>query len=56
MKRKVDEFGRIVLPAEAREQLDIREGDELEIYLHNNNSIAIKKVVPKVVPSDEDKK
>ena len=56
MKRIVDDLGRLILPADAREQLDIREGDELEIYLLNNNSIAIKKVVPKVVPSDEDKK
>ena len=37
--RKVDELGRIVLPAELRRTLDIGERDELEIYLENDKII-----------------
>lgn len=32
-ERKVDELGRIVLPYELREQLNIHEKDTLEIYI-----------------------
>jgi len=44
MMRKVDELGRIVLPVEYREVLNIREKDELEINLHAD-AITIKKPV-----------
>lgn len=40
--RKVDELGRIVLPAEIRRILDIEDRDELEIHL-DGNSIVLRK-------------
>ena len=40
--RKVDELGRIVLPAELRRTLDIGERDELEIYL-DDDKVVLKK-------------
>ena len=43
--RKVDELGRIVIPVEIRKILDIKERDNLGIYLENNN-ISIKKQEP----------
>ncbi|MFD1039897.1 AbrB/MazE/SpoVT family DNA-binding domain-containing protein [Virgibacillus byunsanensis] len=40
--RKVDELGRVVIPIELRRTLDIREKDELEIYV-DNDQIILKK-------------
>ncbi len=41
--KKIDNLGRIVLPKELRRKLKIRENDELEMYLENNDSIVLKK-------------
>lgn len=43
--RKVDESGRIVIPKEIREMLKIKEGQELEVSLDNNNNIIIKNCI-----------
>lgn len=43
--RKVDESGRIVIPKEIREMLRIKEGQELEVSLDNNNNIIIKNCI-----------
>lgn len=42
MLRKVDELGRIVLPAEVRQDLNINVKDYIEIYT-DNGSIVLKK-------------
>ena len=34
--RRVDDLGRIVIPKEIRQKLGIREGDPLEIFLHED--------------------
>ena len=34
--RRVDDFGRVVIPKEIRRILNIREGDQLEICVDNN--------------------
>jgi len=44
MIRKVDELGRIVLPIEYRQALNIKERDEIEITL-NTNEITLKKYI-----------
>lgn len=31
--RKIDELGRVVVPMELRKNLDLKEGDSLEIYV-----------------------
>lgn len=43
--RKIDELGRIVIPVEVRQTLNIREKDPLEISLINNG-IFMKKNIP----------
>ena len=43
--RKVDELGRIVIPKETREQLQIAIKDPLEIFT-DNNTIVLKKYQP----------
>lgn len=44
--RKVDQLGRIVLPVEIRAQLDIREGELLDIFSDpDNDQICIKKAI-----------
>lgn len=43
--RKLDEFGRIVLPIEIRRTLDIAEKDPLEIFV-DGSSIILKKYEP----------
>lgn len=44
MLRKVDEIGRVALPAEYRQALHIKENDEIEITLQLNR-IVIKKPI-----------
>ncbi len=39
MIRRVDELGRIVLPAELRRSLNIAERDEMEIYIDSDRII-----------------
>lgn len=46
--RKIDELGRIVLPIELRQALDIKEKDSLEIIL-NDDGVLIKKDMPSCV-------
>ena len=43
--RKVDELGRVVLPKELRNTLDIAQRDPLEIYVEGDN-IILKKYEP----------
>ena len=35
--RKIDSSGRLVVPAQLRDKLDLRTGDELIFYLHEMN-------------------
>lgn len=42
--RKLDELGRVVIPKEIRNKLDIEEKDPIEIYI-DGNSIILKKSV-----------
>jgi AbrB family transcriptional regulator (stage V sporulation protein T) len=41
--RRIDELGRIVIPKEIRKTLKITEGENIEIYIDNNNQIILKK-------------
>ena len=41
--RRIDELGRIVIPKEIRTTLRIREGENIEIYIDNNEHIILKK-------------
>lgn len=43
--RKIDELGRVVLPKELRNCMDIQEGDPLEIYT-DGDFIMLKKYEP----------
>ena len=46
--RKIDDLGRIVVPAEMRRVLGIREGDELEIALDGDH-VEIRPRIPTIV-------
>lgn len=46
--RKIDELGRIVLPIEIRQSLDIKEKDSLEIFI-KDDGVFIKKNIPSCV-------
>jgi AbrB family looped-hinge helix DNA binding protein len=46
--RKIDDLGRVVIPAEMRRLLGIREGDALEIVMDGDH-IAIRPRIPTVV-------
>lgn len=41
--RRIDDLGRIVIPLEIRRNLNLREGDPLEIYVESDGSIIFKK-------------
>lgn len=42
VSRKVDDLGRIVLPAELRRSFDIREGDHIEIGVEDDRIVLSK--------------
>lgn len=46
--RKIDDLGRIVIPAEMRRVLGIHEGDELEITLEEDR-VAVRPRIPTVI-------
>jgi AbrB family looped-hinge helix DNA binding protein len=46
--RKIDDLGRVVIPAEFRRVLGVTEGDELEISLEADH-VAIRPRLPRVV-------
>ena len=46
--RKIDDLGRVVIPAEMRRTLGVSEGDELEIVLEGDH-IAIRPRFPTVI-------
>lgn len=46
--RKVDELGRVVLPIELRNKFEIKEKDQLEIYV-DGSSIILKKSEPNCI-------
>ena len=46
--RRIDELGRIVLPIEIRQSLDIKEKDPLEIFF-KDDGIFIRKDIPSCV-------
>ena len=46
--RKIDELGRIVLPIEIRQTLDIKERDSLEIFI-KDDGVFIKKNKPSCI-------
>lgn len=52
--RRVDELGRIVLPIELRKTLDIKEKDQLEIYV-SGDCIILKKFTPACIFCDSAK-
>ena len=35
--RKVDSNGRVIIPSQLRDQLDIRPGDTMEFFIHEEN-------------------
>lgn len=41
--RRIDDLGRIVIPKEVRKQVDIIEGEPMEIYIMEDGSILFKK-------------
>ena len=46
--RKIDELGRIVLPIEIRQSLEIKEKDALEIFI-KDDGVFIKKNIPSCI-------
>lgn len=46
--RRIDDLGRIVIPAEMRHVLGVREGDQLEITLEGDH-VAIRPRLPRLV-------
>ena len=52
MVRKIDDLGRIVVPAETRRLFNIREGDELAIAVEND-AIVLRKLEASCVFCDE---
>ena len=41
--RRMDELGRVVIPKELRRTMRIREGEELEVFTTDDNSLVLKK-------------
>lgn len=41
--RRVDDFGRVVIPREIRRSMGIREGEPLEIFIDNRDTVCFRK-------------
>lgn len=41
--RRIDEFGRVVIPKEIRERMDIKENDPLELFMDDENRLVLQK-------------
>jgi len=44
--RRIDDLGRVVIPKEIRISMHIVEGDPLEIYTENGDTVCFKKYMP----------
>lgn len=45
--RKLDSLGRIVLPKSLRRQLNIKEGDSIEMFVDEHGNVVLDKYVPR---------
>lgn len=45
--RKLDSLGRIVLPKSLRRQLNIKEGDSIEMFVDDQGNVVLDKYVPR---------
>jgi len=50
--RKLDSLGRIVLPKSLRKELNINEGDDIEMYVDDNGNVVLDKYIPRCVFCD----
>ncbi|NLX63218.1 MAG: AbrB/MazE/SpoVT family DNA-binding domain-containing protein [Clostridiaceae bacterium] len=50
--RKLDSLGRIVLPKSIRKELNINEGDDIEMYVDENGNVVLDKYTPRCVFCD----
>lgn len=46
-ERKVDNIGRVCIPRNIRERLNIKPGDELSVFYSNNGGVYFRKAVKK---------
>lgn len=49
--RRIDDLGRIVIPKDVRNKLNIQEGEQLELFLDSNGTMSFRKYEPE--PKDE---
>ncbi len=54
--RKLDSLGRIVLPKSLRKELNINEGDDIEMFVDDNGNVVLDKYIPRCVFCDVSKK
>lgn len=47
---RIDDLGRIVIPKEIRRNMNIREGDPMEIYLDGDNRVVFEKYNSGLLP------
>jgi stage V sporulation protein T len=48
--RRIDDLGRIVIPKKIRRNMNIREGDPMEIYLDGDNRVVFEKYNSGLLP------
>lgn len=48
--RRIDDLGRIIIPKEIRRNMNIREGDPMEIYLDGDNRVVFEKYNSGLLP------
>lgn len=50
--RRIDELGRVVIPKEIRRTMRIREGEEMEVFVAEDNTVMLKKYSPLLALQD----
>ena len=46
--RRVDDLGRIAIPKDIRRQLEIKEGQPMEVGIDNEGRVVLQKYIPQV--------
>lgn len=54
--RRIDDLGRIVIPETIRQQLGIKEGQPMELFLDESGGVTFRKYVPQTEDKDEHRK
>ena len=52
LTKKIDDLGRIVIPSDLREYLNIQKHDYIDLQLLDNNILLMRKLLPSIIQKE----